>query len=82
MSQSKPSDTPPEDLTFEQAMEELETIVADLESGRSTLDELVTRYARGAQLLERSRKLLGDAELKLSKLDEGGQLTSLSQPDT
>jgi exodeoxyribonuclease VII small subunit len=66
---------PPQDLSFEQAMAELEQIVTDLEAGRSTLDELVSRYARGAQLLQRSRDLLGAAELRLSKLSEAGELT-------
>ncbi len=66
------ADLPPlpavENLRFEAAMSELEAIVSDLEAGRSTLDELVTRYTRGSQLLRRSRELLGQAELKLSQL--------------
>ncbi|MGF1451116.1 MAG: exodeoxyribonuclease VII small subunit [Opitutales bacterium] len=73
---------PPEDLSFEQAMAELESIVADLEAGRSTLDELITRYARGAQLLKRSRELLGAAETRLSQLSDDGLLTPVSDPET
>ena len=63
-------------------MAELEAIVTDLEAGRSTLDELVARYARGAQLLQRSRTLLGEAELKLSQLSESGELVPIPEPET
>ncbi len=37
--------------TYEAALAELENLVSDLESGQLPLDQLLTGYQRGAQLL-------------------------------
>jgi len=61
--------------TFEQAMEELELIVEDLESGDLTLDKSLERYERGVKAVRRCREILDEAEKKLNVLlkDEGGE---------
>ena len=47
------SETPVEDMTFEQAMSELERVVGQLERGDVALDQSIALYERGA-LLEKA----------------------------
>jgi len=62
-----------DELSFEQALEELEQIVAALETGQVPLDETLTRFERAMRLKERCTSLLADAEARVSKLlDEQG----------
>jgi len=56
------------DLPFEQAMQELEQIVGELEKGQVSLDESVALYARGRSLQERCEKLLTQAEARVEKI--------------
>lgn len=62
-------------MTFEQAFEELEALVAELEGGDLPLEESMENFARGQALAKRCSQLLEEAELKLVSLtqDEGGQ---------
>lgn len=55
---------------FEAVYERLEAAVTRLESGGLTLDETLTLYEEGMQLAERCRNLLGDAELRITRLQE------------
>jgi len=64
-------------LTFEESLSKLEAIVESLENGETPLDDLVKQYEKGVQLLENCRKRLGDAEMRIQKIDatkEGFQL--------
>lgn len=64
-------DTPNiEELSFEQSVQQLESLVQQLESGDNALTDLVSRYERGVQLLRHSQQLLEAAELKITQLDE------------
>lgn len=56
------------DLPFEQAMQELEQIVGELEKGQVSLDESVALYARGRSLQERCEQLLAHAEARVEKI--------------
>ena len=56
--QTAPSPPP----TFEAAMSELETLVADLESGRLPLAGALAAYRRGAQLLKFAQGQLESAQ--------------------
>lgn len=62
-------------LSFEQALGELEEIVASLEQGDVALEESIAKYERGERLREHCQKLLGAAEAKVEKirLDAGGK---------
>jgi exodeoxyribonuclease VII small subunit len=62
-------------LTFERAIEELETIVKRLEEGKVPLEESVTIYERGELLKRRCEELLRLAEARVEKitLDAAGQ---------
>jgi len=55
--------------TFEEALEHLETIVEDLEGGRMPLEELVTNYGKGTQLLKRCQESLAEARQRVESID-------------
>jgi len=57
-----------EDLTYEEALAELETIVASLEEGEQKLEESMTLFERGQLLMKRCAALLEAAELKVRQL--------------
>ena len=62
-------------LTFERAIEELETIVKRLEEGKVPLEESVAIYERGEVLKRRCEELLRQAEARVEKitLDASGK---------
>jgi exodeoxyribonuclease VII small subunit len=68
-------------LTFEQAIDQLETIVKRLEEGKVPLEESVAIYERGEQLKRRCEELLRQAEARVEKitLDASGKPTG-SEP--
>ena len=55
-------------LTFEKAIEELESIVKRLEEGKVPLEESVTIYERGEALTQRCEELLRQAEARVEKI--------------
>ena len=62
------SPKPVEDLTYEQAFAELETIVDALEGEQRPLEEAMSLFERGQALVKRCSELLDGAELKVRKL--------------
>ncbi len=70
-------DTPVSEMSFEQAMKELEQVVGRLERGDVALDESITLYERGAELKKRCEAKLKEAEEKVAAitLDSDGQPT-------
>jgi exodeoxyribonuclease VII small subunit len=69
--------TNPNDLTFEQAFAQLESIVARLESGELALDESVTLYEQGQKLARLCGEMLDSAELRVQQLADDGTLGPL-----
>lgn len=59
-------------VDFESAMAELEKIVADMEAGKLSLEDSLTAYQRGAELLAFCRSRLEDAQQQVSVLENGG----------
>ena len=55
-------------LTFEKAIEELESIVKRLEGGQVPLEESVAIYERGQALKTRCEELLKQAEARVEKI--------------
>lgn len=55
-------------LSFESALEELEKVVKQLESGDLPLEEALRLFERGIQLSETCRKQLEDAETRIEIL--------------
>ncbi|MDA3856701.1 MAG: exodeoxyribonuclease VII small subunit [Roseovarius sp.] len=70
-------DTPLSEMSFEQAMKELEQVVGRLERGDVALEESITLYERGAVLKKRCEAKLKEAEEKVAAitLDGDGQPT-------
>ena len=56
---------------FEQALAELETIVARMESGELTLEQSLSAYKRGAALLQYCQLALKDAQQQVKVLESG-----------
>lgn len=55
-------------MSFEEALEELEGIVRQLESGRGKLDEAIGSYERGAALKRHCEAKLNEAQAKVEKI--------------
>jgi len=62
-----------EAVSFEKALEELESIVARMEEGKLPLEESLKAYQRGAELLKLCEQKLTDAQARIAIL-EGGEL--------
>ncbi len=62
---------PVEDMTFEDAIKELEQVVGTLERGDVALEQSITLYERGAALRKRCEKKLNEAEEKVAKITLG-----------
>jgi len=70
-------------LTFERAIEELESIVKRLEEGKVPLEASVLIYERGEALKRRCEELLRQAEARVEKitLDAAGKATGTESLD-
>ncbi len=62
------------DLTYEQALAELEAIVNQMEMGNLALDESFNAYKRGAQLLQICQTSLNQVEQQVQILTDAGKL--------
>lgn len=62
--------TPVEDLSYEQAFDELEAIVGELEGGQRPLEESMALFERGQALVQRLSALLEEAELRIRSVSE------------
>ena len=58
-------------LSFEEALKELESIVARLESGDASLDESITLYTKGDALRAQCEARLKDAQARIEKISLG-----------
>ena len=57
-----------DDLSFEQAFQQLEEIVAQLEQGDLPLDQTLALHERGQKLAEHCARKLDEAELKVKEI--------------
>ncbi len=55
-------------MSFEDALQALETIVKALESGDAKLDDAITSYTRGAALKRHCEAKLREAHAKIEKI--------------
>lgn len=78
MAKTSPAPIPAIPASYEAALEELEALVARLESGQLPLDQLLTGYQRGAELLKFCRDKLEAVEGQIKVL-EGGELKPWNQ---
>ena len=64
-----------EELSFEESLEKLETIVKELESGNAKLDESIEKYTEAMKLASACSKTLDSATETVNKiLKENGSL--------
>ena len=72
-----------DEMSFEDAMRELEAVVSQLERGDVALDQSIALYERGAALKARCETQLKEAEEKVAKitLDGEGQPTGTAALD-
>lgn len=68
------------DMTFEQALEQLEKTVREVEDGELPLHETTALFERGVRLANHCTNLLAKAELKITQIQtdygEGGESES------
>jgi exodeoxyribonuclease VII small subunit len=67
-------------LTFEEALAELESIVAQLETGDLTLEASLTLFERGQKLATRCNTQLEQATLRIEQLTTDGEIIELPSP--
>ncbi len=75
---TKKSEKPVEELTYEEALAELEGIVETLEREQSQLDEAIKLFERGQALAARCGVLLEAAELKVKQV-AGDQVSAFEE---
>lgn len=63
--------TPAAPASYAEAVQELERLIASLESGQLPLEELLGTYQRGSELLHYCRERLQAVEDQVRVLDEG-----------
>ena len=70
------------DINFEKALEELEGIVEDLESGDLSLENSLKSFEKGIKLARQCQEQLSKAELQVQKLiEENGELKTTPLKD-
>ncbi|GAO35339.1 exodeoxyribonuclease [Sulfuricella sp. T08] len=74
---SKASKSP----TFESALAELENIVATMEAGQLPLEQLLSAYKRGAELLQFCQQALQDAQQQVRILEAGSLQNFVADTD-
>jgi exodeoxyribonuclease VII small subunit len=68
---STPTPAPSNSPSYEDALAELERLVAAMEGGQLPLDQLLKSYQRGAELLGICRARLESVEQQVKVLEEG-----------
>lgn len=72
-----------ENISFEESLEKLETIVHELESGNIELDKAIEKYTEAMKLVKSCSEKLNEATKKVNKiLNENGELVDFSIEDT
>jgi len=66
---AKKAQIPPKN--FEEAIAELEAILADIEAGEVGLEQSLAKYERGAFLVQHCRGVLNGAEKQIELLSKG-----------
>ena len=69
----------PDNMTFEAALDELDAIVNELESGNIALEDALKKFERGITLARRSQQKLTQAEQRVNILLQADDTASLSK---
>lgn len=57
-------------MPFEEALQKLESVVEQMESGDLPLETLLSRFEEGTRLVKSCHTRLSEAELKISQLEK------------
>ena len=71
-------------INFESAIEELESLVEEMEQGEISLEESLKKFERGIELTRTCQKALQEAEQKVQILiekKEGDVIADMDDPD-
>ena len=68
MAKAKSTQKPIEELTYEEALAELEQIVSALEDEQNPLEEAMKLFERGQALVKKCGAALESAQLKIQKI--------------
>lgn len=70
-------------IEFEKALDQLETLVDEMENGDLSLEESLKSFERGIKLTRDCQSALANAEQKVQMLiEENGQLKTVAVNDT
>ena len=75
---AKKSKTP----DFEKSLQALEKILAEMESGKLSLDQSLKAFERGVKLSAECRQALEEAEQRVSLITERGKESEFTDTDT
>jgi len=67
-------------LTYEQALQQLDSLIAQLEKGDIPLDDAITAYERGSRLAAHCSELLDRTEQRVSQLVVSGDGSLAERP--
>jgi len=84
MSKTTPEPTPNPPPTFEAGLQQLESIVKEMETGELPLERAITLFEQGMKLSEACRKQLEEAETRVERLTRRAgemQPQSFKSPD-
>ena len=78
-----PSTSPDKEPSFEQAIDKLEDLIEQIESGEVGLEEAIAQYEQGQALIKRCRGILDKAERRIAELtqDDKGEPTIAEADD-
>jgi exodeoxyribonuclease VII small subunit len=67
----------PSEVPFEESLARLEKLVADMESGDLSLDQMIAHFEEGSSLVEQCGKKLNEVEQRIEKLvKKDGKITT------
>ncbi|MGB0768855.1 MAG: exodeoxyribonuclease VII small subunit [Phycisphaeraceae bacterium] len=68
-----PTPSPDKEPSFEQAIDTLEDLIEQIESGEVGLEDAIARYEEGQSLIKRCRGILDKAERRIAELTQDDQ---------
>ncbi len=80
MASPEPSAAGSPEPSFEQALEELEGIIARMEDGKLPLEESLAAYQRGAELVRFCEAKLSDAQARIAVLEGESLRDFIAEP--
>ena len=72
---------PPAEPSFEDAIEQVESIIERIERGEQGLERSITDYERGAGLLKRCREILARSEQRIQEIEADLSAAQSGGPD-